>query len=358
MLEAKPIRIRKIPFFQPIIRCWELKAGIMLALLLHAAPGAAMDPASVAVAAPAEGVVVSFVAEVPWPADAGMANPLERWARKLSAQWAPPPGESNARVRNLKPELSWKRLAQTARNKTADLFPVHGYEFLEQGTEAEMEALLTPSREGKAATTEFVIIGRRGAQAEGQKFSITELSGKQILVDRGGCGDLVYRWLEVEIVPATGKARKDNYAQTFADFRTASSAAEAVLAVYFSEADACIVSREAFARVQRTNPGGLTEKLVELAHSPNLLQHIVACRRSLPPALRHSILQNAATVRLEFTGQYGLMPVEPEDIAPLVTLTQQWKRFFGGPKAAKPEARTTLEAAAAPVQATGGRRLP
>lgn len=361
MVEVINIGNQKTVLPDPLLRCRDLAAlvvMVMAAVSFRGTPANAQQPASVVSGAPAEGVVVAFVAEVPWPADAGMANPLELWARKLSAAWSPPPGESNARVRNLKPELSWKRLAQTARNKTADLFPVHGYEYLEQGTEADMEALLTPSREGKAAKTEFIIIGRQGERTEGQQFSITELSGKQILVDRGGCGDLVYRWLEVEIVPATGKARAENYAQTFADFRTATSATEAVLAVYFSEAEACIVSREAFARVQRTNPSGLTSKLEELAHSPKLLQHIIACRRSLPAELRGSILQSASTVNLEFGCQHGLMPVEPEDIAPLVTLTNQWRRYFDGPAAAKPDSRFTPAAATTPARATDGRRLP
>lgn len=303
-------------------------------------------------------LTVSFVSEVPWPADAGAANPLERWARMLSSEWSAPANESSARVNNLKPELSWERLAKTARTNKADIFMVHGYEYLEGGAAAKIEALLTPALEGKAAMTEFVILSRRGMLRAGEKFSWMDLAGKQILVDRGGCGELVYRWLEVDILLATGIKRQPNYAMNFADFRSAFSTAEAILSVYFGEADACIVSRDSYSSVLLTNPAGLADKMTELTHSPRFLQHIVACRSATALDLRKKIIKSTAGLHLEHNGTWGLIPLAANDLTSLRAVTGQWQEFFEEKAESIPSPPSERTPVGRPSTAAAERRAP
>ena len=261
-------------------------------------------------------------------------------------------------MNNLKPELSWERLAKTARTNKADIFMVQGYEFLEGGSAAKIEALLTPALEGKAAMTEFVILSRRGSFPAGDKFNWMDLAGKQILVDRGGCGELVYRWLEVDILLTTGIKRQRNVALNFADFRSAFSTAGAILAVYFGEVDACIVSRDAYAGVLLTNPAGLSGKLSELTHSPTFLQHIVACRSATAPDLRKKIIKSTAGLHLEHNGTWGLVPLAANDLTSLRTVTGQWQESFEEKADAAPSQTSGRTPVATPSTVSTGRSAP
>ena len=334
------------------VRC----GWFVLPALLAVLPARAQFPAPLL---PVPEVTVAYVSEVPWPADAGAANPLERWAKQLSAAWAAPASEGNARLNNLRPELSWDRLKKSALNRKADVFTLHGYEWLESGTSAQLEVLLTPARDGKAALTEFVILRPRAARpADGdRKFTMQDLEDSDILVDRGGCGELVYRWLDVEIVPVTGDSRREN----FAEFRSASSATEAVLAVYFGDADACVVSRAAYDGVLRTNPAGIEARLEVVRCSPLLLQHVVACRRDLRAPLRGDLLKSAAAIRLTHEGVvWGLIEPVPANMQSLTALIGQWRGIFKATAPETPESAAAPgpTAAVAPVPTVKTRRLP
>lgn len=311
-------------------------------LLAGACPltGAAQLPS---VPFPLPGVTVSYVSEVPWPADSGEGNPLERWAKKLSADWAAPPSEVDAHLKNLRPELSWGHLKRDALNNVAQVFVIQAYELLEQGQSAGIEALLTPARNGKAANTEFVILRRREA-ADGPRFTMRQLEDQEILVDRGGCGDLVYRWLETEIKPDTGNAHRE----TFAQFHSAKSPAEAILAVYFREAYACVVTRESCEQVFRTNPRGFNARLEEVRSSPALLKYVVACRKDIPTALRKDIINSAAAVRLEYEGTWALAVPSGEDWKSLATLVTRWQDLLGDKTPPQPESAPVPSAASGP----------
>lgn len=277
-------------------------------------------------------ITVSYVSEVPWPADAGAANPLERWAKKLSTDWAPPPSEINPHLNNLRPELSWGHLRKSALNNRAQVFVIQAYEMLEQGEAAGIEPLLTPARNGKAASTEFVILRRREV-SENPRFTMNELEDQEILVDRGGCGDLVYRWLETEIKSDSGNSHRES----FAEFHSAKSAAEAVLAVYFGESYACVVSRESAAEVFRTNPRGFQAKLEEVRGSPALLKYMIACRKDLPPALRKEVINSAAAIRLEHQGTWALAIPSSDDLKNLNALVARWHYLLGEKDSRRPE---------------------
>ena len=297
---------------------------------------------------------VAYVSEIPWQWNGEQGNPLEKWARQLSADWAKNQGDGHERLRNLLPELSWQRLAITARNNMASAFVVHGYEWIEKGAAARLDALLIPSKDGKAAMTEFVILRQRTQRAPGDalKFSTEDLFEKQILVDRGGCGDLVYRWLDREIRPETGTIRREDHA----DFRSAASPAQAVLSVYFGEVDACVVSRSSYLEVQRTNPQGLVAKLEEVRTSPPLLKHVIACPRTMTSKRRAEVVKSVAAVRLEQPdGIWSLTVPAPDDFKDLRRLITDWQKFF--PEASETNAGRTPPQDSAPPSDTPAPRL-
>lgn len=137
--------------------------------------------------------VVAYVSEVPHQWTGSMGNPLELWARKLGSVWVASYAGGGATIANLRPELSWKRLEKLSRTGKADAFAIQGYELIERGA----------ATNGKAAMVECIILRRR----EAEPFRIAKLEKKKIRVDRGGCGDLVNRWLDCEIIPEMGAKR-------------------------------------------------------------------------------------------------------------------------------------------------------
>ena len=324
-----------------------------MAALLYLAGGNAgwcddREKASSIASKPApEAAIVAYVSEVPYQWQSESGNPLEWWARKLSSEWAQVPEGTNERLRNLRQELSWERLGRTARKGEAEAFVVHGYEFIEYCDSAELDDLLVPMRDGKAAMTGFVILGQRTlANKRGErKFSMIDLEDQEILVDRGGCGELVYRWLDREIRLETGTRTRDQVAE----FRTAPSATEAMLAVYFGDAHACVVTSAAYAEVRRYNPEGITSKLVELRASPLLLQHIVACPRRLETPRRKELIKRAAGIRVvQNDGVWTLAVPKPEDLRSLTQLIREWQGFFDAP-----ESLADRNSGTAPAEAAG-----
>jgi hypothetical protein len=234
-------------------------------------------------------------------------------------------------------------LKKSALNNRAQIFVIQAYELLEQGPAAGIEGLLTPAKNGKAATTEFVILRRREAK-EGPRFTMSDLEDQEILVDRGGCGDLVYRWLETEIKPDTGNIHRE----TFAEFHSAKNAAEAIFSVYFGEAYACVVSRESKDDVFRTNPKGFVAKLEEVRSSPALLKYIIACRKDLQSALRKDVINSAAAIRLEHQGTWALTVPSSDDMKNLTVLVARWSELLGGKEPAQPENPATPPVSAGP----------
>ncbi len=306
-----------------------------------------------------EEATVAYVAEVPWQWNSEQGNPLEHWARKLAAHWAKQPMEGDERLRNLLPELSWERLAKSSRSLQAGAFVVHGYEWIENADAARLDALLVPAIDGKAAMTEFVILRQRRERKIGdaRKFSMEELWKKDILVDRGDCGELVYRWLDHEIRPETGAKRREDHA----DYRSAADPVEAVLAVYFGEVDACVVTRSSYADVLRTNPHGLSARLEEVRVSPPLLRHVIACPRDMPVNRRVPLVKSAASVSmLQAGGTWHLIAPGPEDFKTLHQLITEWQSYYEGghggqSKSPPPDAEARTGPGAGQLS---GRRLP
>ena len=321
---------------------------VLLALLTAGAQGGAQTvPLAESESMTEEEATVAYVSEVPWQWNSEQGNPVEHWARKLAAHWIKKPDNGDERLRNLLPQLSWERLAKTSRNRGAGAFVVHAYEWIERGDDARLDALLVPSRDGRAAMTQFVILRQRRELRTGEerKFSMEDLRRKDILVDRGGCGELVYRWLDCEIKPETGAKHREDHA----DYRSATGPTEAVLAVYFGEVDACVVSRASYAEVQRTNPRGLAARLEEARISPPLLNYVIACPRDMPGWRRVPLMKSAASVHLLQTdGSWTLTAPHPDDFKSLRHLISDWERYYGDSKEEQPQTTPSPDSPARP----------
>jgi hypothetical protein len=213
------------------------------ALLCGAAMQAARLPAQETVrpaAEEVEGTIVHYLSETPFRWEGAAGNPLENMAQSLGALWGQKDTEiTSERLENIKRQITWEGLKDAAVNGHAfrsgsarmlrqrQVFVIHGYEYCHARTAAKFEPLLVAAREGKPAMAEFVLLCRTGEHAsEGRKFHYSSLRDKEIFVAQSNCGNLVYRWLDMQTRPDTGFGAAQSAA-----IRTAGTAAEAVLAV-------------------------------------------------------------------------------------------------------------------------------
>jgi hypothetical protein len=300
-------------------------------------------------------VHVHYLSETPYRWEGTAGNPLEAAARSLSSLWGQQDSETTGdRLENIQRQITWFGLRDAAINghpfrsgtagmtRQRQVFVIHGYEFCEAQQEARLDPLLVAARDGKPAMAEFVLLCRTGEHAdEGRKFHFSSLRDKEILVDRGNCAELVYRWLDMQTFPETGFR-----AGQAASLRTPASAAEAVLSVYFREVEACIVTRESFEEVARHNPASLKSKLQVVRSSEPFIQYAAATSAASfnSPALRRHYMESANGRLLPMGGgRWTLMPAKAEYFTALHTLTRDWMLKF------KPAARPAVPPAVVPA---------
>lgn len=121
---------------------------------------------------------------------------------------------------------------------------------------------------------QYLLVTRRGAFA-----SLAALKGRTLHVVDGMTDDMSRAWLDRELA-AAGLPKADAH---FAAVVRAPKAARGVLPVYFGQADACLVTRAAFATLTELNPQ-IGQALEALATSPPLVSSIVLLDRQFAAA--------------------------------------------------------------------------
>jgi hypothetical protein len=181
------------------------------------------------------------------------------------------------------------------------LFPLHGFELVERARELNLKPLLLATRSGRWESR-FVLLVSNTSGIQ----NLRDLQNRTLLVHRDGCGNLVDYWLDAAIAAGTGMQR-----QSFARCQTVTQAREAVLPVFFGEADACVVSVAAYQAVVAQNPVQIPVRLTTLAKSKELPGQVVACRLNLPLEIQRRVIEQARRLSWEFGEEPGaLIPVE------------------------------------------------
>lgn len=240
---------------------------------------------------------VGYLAELPVSWRTGLEDPLRSIARSLGTAFSRPVDpELPLPSENVFGAESWDELQRTIQLGTTELFPLQGYEMVEHGRELSLKPLLLATRNGRWQTR-FLLLAAPSAEVQ----TLNDLRERTILVHRDGCGNLVDFWLDAAIAVGTGVPRK-----SFARYQTVTQAREAVLPVFFGEADACVVSEAAYLAVCAQNPGQIPQKLsLTLATSGEMPAQVVACKIDLPVDVQRRVLDRALRLHWEFGQQSG-----------------------------------------------------
>lgn len=270
-----------------------LTAGVAM---LGAVAPARSEPSS---AGPLPPLNISYLAELPVSWRTGLSDPLQNIARSLGSAFSRPVDlEYPLPANNLFGADSWEELSRRIQLGGTDLFPLQGYELLENGRLLGLKPLLLTTRNGNWQTR-FVLLASSSSEIQ----TLRHLEDRTILVYRDGCGDLVDYWLDTVIAVGTGRTRK-----SFARYQTVTQPREAVLPVFFGEADACVISTAAYRRVLIQNPVQIPEKLnLVLAESKDLPSQVVACRMEMPAETQRRVLEQAPKLAWDFGEETGGM---------------------------------------------------
>ncbi len=245
---------------------------------------------------------VSYLAELPVSWRTGLADPIHNIARSLCTPFARPVDpELPSPAGNLLGAESWGELSSTIQSGGAELFVLHGYEVVERALELKLKPLLLATRSGRWETR-FVLLVSNTSGIQ----NLRDLENRTLLVHRDGCGNLVDYWLDTAIAVGTGRQR-----QSFARYQTVTQPREAVLPVFFGEADACVVSVAAYQSVVAQNPVQIPTRLTPLVKSKELPGQVVACRLNLTLEAQRRVIKQARRLTWDFGEEPGaLIPVE------------------------------------------------
>ncbi|MBL8213912.1 MAG: PhnD/SsuA/transferrin family substrate-binding protein, partial [Bryobacterales bacterium] len=118
--------------------------------------------------------------------------------------------------------------------------------------------------------------------------SVSDLTGKQLLLVDGPHTLLSDAWLTV-LLARDGLGLPE---RVLGRIRRHTKATQAVLPVFFGQADACIVSRATIETMAELNPQ-VGKQMRVLARAPKLASAFLACRKQYPAERRNNLLEKA-----------------------------------------------------------------
>ena len=174
-----------------------------------------------------------------------------------------------------------------------DLAVLLPLEFVEIADQAPLRPMLTTSSRG-SILHEYVLL----VSPDRGTTSLAQLSGKSLVLEKGGKGRVPGMWLDVLLLRA-GLTPSEVF---FKSTRQVTSTSRAVLPVFFGQADACVVSREGFDTMVELNPQ-LGAKLSVLAVSPGFLRGVVCLRQDVYELYGDTIMESLLSLHTDPRGQ-------------------------------------------------------
>jgi len=172
----------------------------------------------------------------------------------------------------------------------------------------------------------YVIITRHDSGIR----SFAELKGKSLLLPPVAIHEPSHLWLDVLLLRA-GIGGRDGF---FRDVRDSPKFANAIMAVFFRQADAAIVTRAALDTHRELNPQ-LETQVTLLAESPTLSDALVCMTPATPLRFRDDLYRALIRLNESTSGRQvytifqtnGITPFIPEHLAGLENLLQEQKRL-------------------------------
>lgn len=215
------------------------------------------------------------------------------------------------------------------RDKRVDALQLTTAEFLTLGIEPERVYLLAKSG---GAHVRYVLIARADAAFKG----IDALAGDELIVHDGRRMELARAWL-ASLYAGPGAAGAPS------GLRREESASKAILQVFFGQAKASIVTRDALELAGELNPQ-VRRDLVVLAESMPLITNLFVLHPAWQSALRPAVEEAVADLHRTEAGKQVLLVFQGERMEPHpVAVLDQTLAFLRAQPGVRGEARTGRE---------------
>lgn len=163
--------------------------------------------------------------------------------------------------------------------------------------------------------------------------SLSGLGGKHLLLVDGPHTLLADAWLTV-LLAREGLGLPE---RVLGRIRRHTKATQAVLPVFFGQADACIVSRATMETMAELNPQ-VGKQLRVLARAPKLASAFLACRKQYPAAKRNNLLEKAVQTKDSAGGRQvmtlfrslSFALADGEVLRPAIALLEEAERVTSG----------------------------
>ena len=246
-------------------------------------------------------------------------------ARTAARIWIDRTVKSSIPGSEIRTELfdSLEKLEKSVRSGSVDVTGLDPDEFLELSSRLPLEpAFVTAGEEGPYLTILIVVRKDRGAR------SLADLRGTRFNVSRTAGGSWQPVWLDTVLL----RGGFSEAASFFSSVRVVSQPSQALLPVFFGQADACLVTREAFKLAVELNPQ-IGETLTPLATSPPFVGSIIAFRPGLDRRARERMTKIMSTLGSDPDGRQlltlfrrsRLVPFQPEYLETTRTLLAEYR---------------------------------
>ena len=205
--------------------------------------------------------------------------------------------------------------------KEIDLVALSALDYLRLADRALVEPALVGNK-GNGAYEEHVLLVRGDSRIS--RFE--DVRGKRLVVPAGTMGEMALLWLDTLLF----RRGLPDTAGYVAEVKTAGKTQQALLSVFFGQADAAVVPRSGFATSIELNPQ-LGRQLTIIAASPTLLPGLMCFRKEFDAEQRRIVTEASLDLKNNAAGRQILMLFKirevvrfsSEDIEQLVGLLRE-----------------------------------
>ncbi len=198
-------------------------------------------------------------------------------------------------------------LERMIKDKKVELVAMLSEEFLEIRNRVPLVPIAVSSW-AKGFYKEFALLVRTNSGT----LTLSELKNKRLIIEKGRNGTLPAIWLET-LLMKDGNGGAEDF---FSNVKYAGKASQAVLPVFFGQADACVVSRSGLEAIIELNPQ-VGRELLEIAVSPGFVRGVLCVRKDYCDRYEEFIQESLMTLHREPQGRQILTLFSMSKLIPI-----------------------------------------
>jgi len=226
---------------------------------------------------------------------------IELWSKQVTTHMGTPLESRTIFFDNL------DSLVKMIKGGEIDVLTLFTLDYMKIKEKVDIEPFLVAVRNDQVGD-EFLLLTHVDSRAN----SIEDLKDGDLIVETGRSSlPLGLLWLDTLLMKAE-LAKRSSY---FNSIKETTKTSQAILPVFFQQADLCIVTRHSFETMAELNPQ-LHTNLIVLAHSPNLVRALYFAQKGMDSEIREVVEDGATQLQHHVEGQQILTLFKAERIIP------------------------------------------